>query len=104
MDWSPVDNRLASGAGREEWVVRFAVRVKPGAKREVVGGRFGEALVVAVTAPAVEGKANEALCKALAAAFGVRRRDVVIVAGERGRDKVVEVPDDQERLAELLGG
>lgn len=106
MGWSAVDDRLASlgGAGWEECAVRFAVRVKPGAKREAVGGRFGDALVVAVTAPAVEGKANEALRKALAAAFGIRQRDVVIVAGERGRDKVVEVPDAEERLAELLGG
>lgn len=82
--------------------MRFAVRVKPGAKREAVGGRHGDALVVAVAAPAVEGKANEALRKALAKAFDVRKQDVVIVTGERGRDKVVEVPDAPERLAELL--
>jgi uncharacterized protein (TIGR00251 family) len=82
--------------------VRFAVRVKPGAKREAVGGRHGDALVVAVTAPAIEGKANAAVCKALATAFGVRGRDVTIVAGERGRDKVVEVPDAPDRLDELL--
>jgi len=85
--------------------VRFAVRVKPGARRTSVGGRWaGDALVVAVAAPAVEGKANEAVRRALAAAFGVRRQDVVIVAGERGRDKVVEVDGATgERLAELLG-
>jgi len=82
--------------------MRFAVRVKPGARREVVGGSHGDALVVAVTAPAVEGKANAAVCKALAKAFGVRKQDVAIVAGERGRDKVVEVPDAPERLRELL--
>lgn len=82
--------------------MRFAVRVKPGAKREAVGGRYGDALVVAVTAPAVEGKATDAVRKALARAFGVRRQDVVIVAGERSRDKIVEVPDAEERLAELL--
>jgi uncharacterized protein len=82
--------------------VRFAVRVKPGAKRESVGGRHGDALVVAVTAPAVEGKANAALCAALAKAFGVRANQVTIVVGERGRDKVVEVPDAPERLDELL--
>jgi uncharacterized protein (TIGR00251 family) len=83
-------------------VTRFAVRVKPGAKRESVGGSHGDALVIAVTAPAIEGKANEAVRKALAKAFGVRRQDVTIVAGERGRDKVVDVPGADQRLQELL--
>lgn len=82
--------------------MRFAIRVKPGAKKDAVGGCHGDALIVAVAAPPVEGKANEAVRKALAKAFGVRRQDVVIVAGERGRDKVVELPDDPARLEELL--
>jgi len=83
--------------------VRFAVRVKPGARRDAVGGMWGTgALVVAVAAPAVEGKANEAVRKALAGAFGIRRQDVVIVSGERSRDKIVELPDAFERLRELL--
>jgi uncharacterized protein (TIGR00251 family) len=85
--------------------LRFAVRAKPGAHRVAVGGRWaGDALIVAVAAPAVEGKANEAVRRALATAFGVRRQDVTIVTGERGRDKVVEVTGaDAARLAELLG-
>ncbi|MGH3879384.1 MAG: DUF167 domain-containing protein [Actinophytocola sp.] len=84
--------------------LRFAVRVKPGARRDAVGGRWAnDALVVAVAAPPVEGKANEAVRRALAAAFGVRRQDVTIVTGERGRDKVVEVTGgDPSRLTELL--
>jgi uncharacterized protein (TIGR00251 family) len=88
--------------------LRFGIRVKPGARREAVGGRWdGAALVVAVAAPAVEGKANEAVRKALARAFGVRKQDVSVVAGDRGRDKVVEIDPapagSSERLAELLG-
>jgi uncharacterized protein len=90
--------------------MRFAVRVKPGARRDRVGGTWegpgGRALVVVVAAPAVEGKANEAMRKALAVAFGVRRQDVVIVTGDRGRDKLVELdpvpPGAKERLTELL--
>ncbi len=80
------------------------MRVKPGARRESVGGRWASgALVVAVAAPAVEGKANEAVRRALASAFGVRRQDVTIVTGERGRDKIVEVAGgDEARLTELL--
>ena len=85
--------------------LRFGVRVKPGARRAGVGGRWaGDALVVAVAAPAVEGRANEAVRAALATAFAVRRRDVTIVTGTHGRDKVVEIADgDPARLAELLG-
>ncbi|PPK67555.1 DUF167 domain-containing protein [Actinokineospora auranticolor] len=86
---------------------RFGVRVKPGARRAAVGGRWSDgALVVAVAAPAVDGKANEAVRRALAAAFGARPRDVVIAVGERGRDKVVEIdpvpPNAETTLDRLL--
>lgn len=91
--------------------MRFAIRVKPGVKRDVGGGTWdgalGEALIVAVAAPAVEGKANRAVCQALAKALGVRARDLTIVRGERSRDKLIELepapPDAVQRLADLLG-
>lgn len=85
---------------------RFAVRVRPGARRTAVGGRWdgpgGPALVVAVAAPAVDGKANAALLAALAAALGVRVRQLTIVAGERGRDKLVELRDPPPDVAVVL--
>ena len=87
---------------------RFAVRVKPGARRPTVGGRWdgaaGPALVVAVAAPAVEGKANEAVRRALAGAFGVRPGDVRFVSGERSRDKLVEVDPAPANAASRLEG
>jgi uncharacterized protein len=90
--------------------VRISVRVRPGARSDEVGGSWsgprGPALVVAVRARAVEGAANAAVVAALAAAFGVRRGDVEIVAGARGRDKVVALRADRAeltaRLAELM--
>jgi len=54
-------------------------------------GPLGEALVVAVRAPATEGKANTAVCAALADVLDVRARDVAVVRGMRGRDKIVEI-------------
>ncbi len=84
-------------------MTRFPVRVKPGARRQLVGGawrgRLGEALVVAVTAAAVDGKANEAVVAALAAALNVPRRNVTIAAGTRSRDKMIEVADSPGDLA-----
>jgi uncharacterized protein YggU (UPF0235/DUF167 family) len=59
-------------------------------------------LLVAVRARAVEGAANTAVVAALADAFGLRGRDVVIVTGARGRDKIVELTGDEPVLrAEL---
>lgn len=91
---------------------RFAVRVKPGARREAVGGRWdgvwgGPALIVAVAAPAVDGKANGALRRVLAGQFGIRAREVRVVAGARSRDKLIELdpapPGAAARLVLLLG-
>jgi uncharacterized protein YggU (UPF0235/DUF167 family) len=72
--------------------MRIAVRAHPGASHERVRWE-GDVLHVWVTARAVEGAANRALIEALARALGVRRSAVTLVSGERGRDKVVEVPD-----------
>lgn len=87
--------------------MRVAVRVKPRASATAVGGRYGAGeLVVAVTDPATDGRATEATLRAVADAFGVRRRAVRLVAGATSRSKLVEVDGDDEELglrqAELL--
>jgi len=90
---------------------RFAVRVKPGARRAVVGGRWegrlGVALVVAVTAPAVDGRANDAVCAALADALDVPRRDITITTGARSRDKLIDIAGPRSdllaRVERLIG-
>lgn len=75
--------------------MRIPIRVKPAARKAKVGGRYdgplGEAVVVAVTAPAVDGRATEAALRAVAEALGVRPRQVALVSGERSRDKLLEV-------------
>ncbi len=82
--------------------VRVAIRVGPGASRTRVGGSHGEALVIKVSAPAVEGKATEAALRALAEALGVRRRDVTLVSGATSRDKIVEVAGDVAQVTSVL--
>jgi uncharacterized protein (TIGR00251 family) len=89
------------------------IRVRPNSSRNKVGGVVGEPprLVVAVQAPAVDGKANQAVIKQLADAFNLRARDFTIVFGELGRDKRIIIDglsseDEktlQAQLEELMG-
>jgi uncharacterized protein (TIGR00251 family) len=76
------------------------IRVRPNSSRNKVGGTAGDPprLIVAVQAPAVDGKANEAVIKELAKAFDCRARDFTIVFGELGRDKRLLVQGDLETL------
>lgn len=84
------------------------IRVRPNSSRNKVGGIAGDPprLVVAVQAPAVDGKANEAVIKELARAFDYRARDFTIVFGELGRDKRLLVQGDlvvlTKKYSELL--
>jgi uncharacterized protein (TIGR00251 family) len=67
------------------------VRLQPRAKRdEIVGEREG-VLVVRVTAPPIEGRANDALCALIARRARVGRTRVEVVRGASSRDKVVRV-------------
>jgi uncharacterized protein (TIGR00251 family) len=67
------------------------VRVQPRARcDEVVGERDGR-VVVRVTAPPVDGKANVALCRLVARAAGVPPSAVEVVRGHTSRDKTVRV-------------
>lgn len=69
--------------------------MKPGAARTRVGGRYGDAcLVVAVQAPAVDGRATAAALGALAKAVGCRPTEVVLISGATSRTKVVQIPDE----------
>lgn len=90
--------------GGTKWKV--AVRVKPGASRTRVGGchpgAYGPAVVVAVTAPAVDGRATEAVRRALATALGVRPSAVTLLRGATSRDKLYAVDGDPARHAERL--
>jgi len=94
--------------------MRLSVRVKPGASRTKVGGQYGDGsagqgviLIVSVAPRAVDGAATEAVLKAVARAFGLRRADVDLISGLTSRTKVLELRGEERdlstRLAELLG-
>jgi len=71
--------------------VRFAVRVQPRASRSEIAGVHGDALKIRLSAPPVDGAANDALVELMAGSLGVAKRAVRIVSGEQSRSKVVEV-------------
>lgn len=86
---------------------RVAIRVKPGSARTRVGGTYGDAIIVAVQAKAVGGKATEAALAAFAKALEVPRRDVRLISGATSRSKVVEVTGSDEvleRIQDLRAG
>ena len=70
---------------------RLRVRVVARASRSAIAGPSGAALRVRVAAPPVEGRANRELLATLAAALGLRPRDLEVVSGARGREKTVRV-------------
>lgn len=71
--------------------VTLAVRVHPGAKKTAIVGVYGEGdaaqLKIAVRAPPVEGRANEALIAFLAQTFEIPKGSVELVSGELSRSK-----------------
>ncbi len=79
----------------------LALRVQPGAKRTEVAGVHGGALRIRLAAPPVDGKANDALLRFLAEAFGVPVRSVALVRGHVSRTKQVRV-DAPARRPEWL--
>ena len=81
--------------------MRIVVRVHPGSRQSGVGGSHGGMLVVRVVERAVDGKATAAVADAVAVAFGIAKRDVVLVSGATSRTKTFEIPD---AAAEALHG
>ena len=72
--------------------VTLAVRAQPGAKKTAIVGIYGEGsdaqVKIAVQAPPVEGRANQALIAFLADFCSLSRSNVVLVSGESSRSKV----------------
>lgn len=71
--------------------IAIDVKVQPRSSKRGIAGVMGSVLKVKLTAPPVEGAANEQLVEVIAEALGVRKSDVQIVRGGSSRIKVVEV-------------
>jgi hypothetical protein len=69
----------------------LSIRVIPRARRTEVSGRRGDAILIRLAAPPVDGAANDALIAYLADRLGLTRRQVAIVRGATARDKTVAI-------------
>lgn len=81
----------------------LSLHVQPGAKKSECAGLHGEALKIRLTAPPVDGKANEALLRFLAQRLAIPRQQISLKSGQTSRQKVVEIESvTAERLVALL--
>jgi len=69
----------------------FQVRVHPRARKNAITGEIGDALKLALTAPPVEGRANDACIEFFAELLNVSRASVTIAAGHNSRNKVIRI-------------
>ena len=93
--------------------VTLAVRAQPGAKKTAITGVYGEGpaaqLKIAVHAPPIEGRANQALIAFLAETFDLPKNSVELVSGELSRSKVfvlrgVSLARIEEKLSQWMKG
>jgi uncharacterized protein len=87
--------------------VTFAVKVHPRARKNAVTGVVGDALKLALTAPPVEGRANQAVIEFFADFFEIPRSSITIASGATSRTKVLRVAGlskeaIEQRLAKIL--
>jgi uncharacterized protein (TIGR00251 family) len=79
--------------------VDVPVRTIPRARRDELAGTRDGRVLVRVTAPPVDGKANAAVCALVAGAVGVPRGRVAVVRGATSRDKLVRIEGDVDEAA-----
>ena len=83
---------------------QFALRVQPRASRNAIAGVMGDAVKLAITAPPVDGKANQAVVEYLSELFQVSKSSIAIVSGETGRNKLIVVRGlNAEQVRNALG-
>jgi uncharacterized protein len=84
--------------------VTFAIKVHPRAKKNAITGQIGNALKLSLTAPPIEGRANDACIEFFAKLLKVPRSSVTIASGQTGRKKVIRIAGvSAEELRKRLG-
>ena len=83
-------------------VITLTLHVQPGAKRSEIVGLHGETLKIRLSAPPIEGRANDALLKFIAEVFAVPLRNAELKHGGQSRHKVVAVTGSKVDPESLL--
>lgn len=81
--------------------IEIAVRVTPRASRDALRAGTPEHFAARLTAPPVEGAANEALVALVAKRFDVSRRAVTLISGDTARLKRLRIEGETTKLAEI---
>lgn len=92
--------RAARREGRD---LVLNIHLQPRASRDEIIGGQGNCLKIRITAPPVEGKANAHLLRFLAKAFGVARSQVVLLSGEKSREKRVRI-EQPKKIPDPVAG
>ena len=69
----------------------FKVKVRPRARRDAIAGEVGDAIKLDLTAPPIEGRANESCIRFFADLLDLPRSSVTIAAGQNSRNKTIRV-------------
>jgi uncharacterized protein (TIGR00251 family) len=77
--------------------------LQPKAKKDEFCGKYGDSLKIRITAPPVDGKANQHLIKFLAKSFGVKQNEIEILSGETSREKRIAIknPNKIPKILEI---
>ncbi len=83
--------------------VSFSIKVQPRARKNAITGVVGDSLKISLTAPPVDGKANQAVIDFLSDMLRVPRASITIASGETSRVKVIRIAGlDRAKVEELL--
>lgn len=85
------------------FLLMIAIRISPNARKSEILGWFGEEIKIKIAAPAVDGKANQALIHFLSKSLGISQADITIVRGHTSRSKIIQIPQSAEtKLRQLV--
>ncbi len=84
-------------------IVRIAVKVQPGARKNVITGYSDSVLRVKIAAPPIEGKANKELIAYFSDILDVRKSAITIEKGQTSRNKLISIEGvDEARLSIVI--